>query len=67
MKEKAGNFLFIPECGLRSNDARDANSRIYLFVYCFPNMLSLLGEVLCHMDTVLLQGLENSIISLVSP
>jgi len=39
----------------------DANSRIYLFVKCFPkHAQSLLGEVLCYMGAVLLQGLENS-------
>lgn len=32
MKEEAGNFLFIRELGLWSNDAKDANSGIHLFV-----------------------------------
>ena len=61
MKEKAGNILFVRECGLWGHDAMDANSRIYLFVKCFPkHAQSLLGEVLCYMGAVLLQGLENS-------
>lgn len=32
MKEEVGNFLFIHEPGLWSGDAKDAKSRINLFV-----------------------------------